>query len=218
MSLCEMCEINKPVTITSFPSKKVCKECFFIYFEETIHSTIINSKMFKENEKVVIGMSGGKDSTVLAHVLNKLNKEKNYKLDLHLLAIDEGISGYRDHSLKMVYVNQKELNLPLKVISYRDLYKVSLDEVVSITGRKNTCTKCGTFRRHSLEMGALEMNATALVTGHNSDDIAETVLLNFFRGDDQKLLSCTQSRSFGKISRCKPFKYTYQKDIVMYAL
>lgn len=213
-----MCLISKPVTITSFPSKKVCKECFFIYFEETIHNTITSSNMFKKNETVIIGMSGGKDSTVLAYVLNKLNKEKGYKLNLHLLAIDEGISGYRDHSLKMVYYNQRELNLPLKVISYKDLYNVTLDEVVIKTGRLNTCSKCGTFRRHALEMGAMELNGTALVTGHNSDDIAETVLLNFFRGDIHKLKSCTQSRSNGKIARCKPFKYTYQKDIVMYAL
>ncbi|KAJ8911174.1 hypothetical protein NQ315_015308 [Exocentrus adspersus] len=109
------------------------------YSTETIHNTITSSKMFKPNENVVIGMSGGKDSTVLAYVLNKLNIEKNYKLNLFLLAIDEGISGYRDHSLKMVYYNQRELNLPLKVISYKDLYQVTLDEVVIKTGRSNTC-------------------------------------------------------------------------------
>lgn len=58
--------------------------------------------MFKPGEKIAIGASGGKDSTVLIHVLCLLNKKYNYGLDLYLLSIDEGIKGYRDDSLETV--------------------------------------------------------------------------------------------------------------------
>jgi cytoplasmic tRNA 2-thiolation protein 1 len=55
---------------------------------------------------VALGASGGKDSTVVAHIMNHLNKKYNYGLELFLLSIDEGIKGYRDDSLETVKKNQ----------------------------------------------------------------------------------------------------------------
>lgn len=71
----------------------MCKECFFLAFEAEIHDTIVNGKLFKLGDKVAIGASGGKDSTVLAYILKILNERYKYGLDLFLLSIDEGITG-----------------------------------------------------------------------------------------------------------------------------
>lgn len=71
----------------------MCKECFFFAFESEIHNTIIKGKLFKSGDKVAIGASGGKDSTVLAYVLKTLNNKYQYGIDLFLLSIDEGITG-----------------------------------------------------------------------------------------------------------------------------
>lgn len=71
----------------------MCKECFFFAFESEIHNTIIQGKLFKSGDKVAIGASGGKDSTVLAYVLKTLNNKYQYGIDLFLLSIDEGITG-----------------------------------------------------------------------------------------------------------------------------
>lgn len=76
-------------------------------FEEEIHYTLVSNKVFERGEKVCIAISGGKDSTVLAHVLNKLNKKYDYGLELFFLAIDEGIVGYRDDSIETVKRNEK---------------------------------------------------------------------------------------------------------------
>jgi len=84
----------------------VCHECFFVVFEEEIHHTIISNSLFKRGEKVAIGASGGKDSTVLVHVLTTLNKRYDYGLDLELISVDEGIIGYRDDSLETVKLNK----------------------------------------------------------------------------------------------------------------
>lgn len=85
----------------------VCHECFFLVFEEEIHHTIITNKMFNPGERIAIGASGGKDSTVLAHVMTTLNQRYNYGLHLELLSVDEGITGYRDDSLETVKKNRE---------------------------------------------------------------------------------------------------------------
>ena len=70
-----------------------------------------------------------------------------YGLQLFLLSVDEGIAGYRDDSLETVKRNQEQYDLPLKIVSYKDLYGWSMDEIVKQIGTKNNCTFCGVFRR-----------------------------------------------------------------------
>jgi cytoplasmic tRNA 2-thiolation protein 1 len=109
----------------------LCKECFFWAFEIEIHHTITSARLFKPGQKVAIGASGGKDSTVLAHVMKTLNERYGYGLELFLLSIDEGISGYRDDSLETVKRNQMQYDLPLKILSYQDLYGWTMDRIVA---------------------------------------------------------------------------------------
>mmetsp|Transcript_5192 Transcript_5192/g.3645 ORF Transcript_5192/g.3645 Transcript_5192/m.3645 type:complete len:301 (+) Transcript_5192:107-1009(+) len=197
----------------------VCHECFFLVFEEEIHHTITTNNMFKPGERIAIGASGGKDSTVLAHVMTTLNKRYNYGLHLELLSVDEGITGYRDDSLETVKKNKDTYQLPLTIVSYADLYGWTMDEIVKVIGLTNNCTFCGVFRRQALDRGAHLIKADKIVTGHNADDIAETVYMNILRGDFFRLGKCVEITT-GKddvLPRGKPFKYTYEKEIVMYA-
>ncbi|XP_060563866.1 cytoplasmic tRNA 2-thiolation protein 1-like [Ruditapes philippinarum] len=197
----------------------LCKECFYYAFEEEIHKTIIDASLFTRGETIAIGASGGKDSTVLAYILKLLNDRHDYGVKLVLLSVDEGITGYRDDSLETVKRNQKQYDLPLKIISYEELYGWTMDAIVKQIGLKNNCTFCGVFRRQALDRGALLLKVDKIATGHNADDIAETVIMNVLRGDIGRLRRCTAitTGTDGALPRCKPFKYTYEKEIVMYA-
>jgi hypothetical protein len=79
------------------------------------------------------------DSTVLAYVMKLLNDRYSYGLDLVLLSIDEGITGYRDDSLETVKRNRDQYQIPLLIVSYKDLYGWSMDDIVKEIGRKNNC-------------------------------------------------------------------------------
>nr|WCZ58483.1 tRNA 2-thiolation protein 1 [Andalucia godoyi] len=223
MRLCERCSKEKAVLKRPKTGSVICKQCFFDLFEAEVHQTITSNQLFRKGERVAIGASGGKDSTVLAHVLHLLNQKHSYGIELILVSIDEGITGYRDDSLECVKRNQAVYGLPLSILSYKDLYGWSMDDIVREIGMKSNCTFCGVFRRQALERGAALIKADQIATGHNADDVAETVLMNLLRGDIARLKRCVSittditEDSVSTIPRCKPFKYAYEKEIVMYA-
>lgn len=194
--LCQRCN-EKPVnTIRRKTGKKVCKDCFVEGFLIEVGHTLIHElqtkhKVMLRGQKIAIGASGGKDSTVMIDVLYELNKRLNLGLNLELVSIDEGIHGYRDDSLKAVYKTAEKLNLPLKVLSYDQLYGWTMDRIVGEIGNKNNCTYCGVLRRQSLDKGSHMINADVVCLGHNADDVAETVLMNLLRGDLARLQRCT---------------------------
>ncbi|OAL22971.1 cytoplasmic tRNA 2-thiolation protein 1 [Fonsecaea multimorphosa] len=219
-TICEICRESRAAVIRPKNSQKICKQCFLSVFEAEIHDTIVSNKLFHRGERVAIGASGGKDSTVLASVLKTLNERHDYGLDLVLLSIDEGIKGYRDDSLETVKRNAVQYEMPLEIVGYDQLYGWTMDQVVAQVGKKGNCTYCGVFRRQALDRGAAKLGIKHVVTGHNADDVAETVMMNLLRGDLPRLARATSimtSSSASEIKRSKPLKYAYEKEIVLYA-
>ncbi|EFW14795.1 nucleotidyltransferase [Coccidioides posadasii str. Silveira] len=217
---CFNCKSARAVIIRPKNRHKLCKQCFLRIFETETHETITQSALFYPGERVAIGASGGKDSTVLASVLKTLNERYNYGLDLVLLSIDEGIKGYRDDSLETVKRNAVQYDMPLEIVSYGELYGWTMDQVVAEIGKKGNCTYCGVFRRQALDRGAAKLGIKHVVTGHNADDVAETVMMNLLRGDLPRLARGTYivtGSSASEIKRSKPLKYAYEKEIVLYA-
>ncbi|KAM3416447.1 Cytoplasmic tRNA 2-thiolation protein 1 [Cercospora zeina] len=232
-STCEICNNARAQILRPKNHARICAPCFIALFEAEVAETVESSKLFVPGEKVAIGASGGKDSTVLASVLKTLNDRHNWQLDLVLLSIDEGITGYRDHSLEAVKRHAQQYDLPLKIVSYQELYGWSMDQVVAQIGKKGNCTYCGVFRRQALDRGAAMLGVGHVVTGHNADDVAETVLMNLLRGDLPRLsratsiitstpsANATKSEdgqvNFTNVKRSKPLMYAYEKEIVLYA-
>ncbi|KAJ5763625.1 Cytoplasmic tRNA 2-thiolation protein 1 [Penicillium manginii] len=217
---CFNCKEARAVIIRPKNRHKLCRACFIEVFETEVHETIIGTNLFFPGERIAIGASGGKDSTVLAAVLKTLNERYNYGLDLCLLSIDEGIRGYRDDSLETVKRNAVQYDMPLTIVGYGELYGWTMDQVVEQIGKKGNCTYCGVFRRQALDRGAARLDIQHVVTGHNADDVAETVMMNLLRGDLPRLsrgTSIVTASGGSDIKRSKPLKYAYEKEIVLYA-
>jgi cytoplasmic tRNA 2-thiolation protein 1 len=77
------------------------------------------------------------------------------------------------------------------VLGYDELYGWTMDDIVKQVGMKNNCTFCGVFRRQALDRGAATLGVDHIITGHNADDMAETILMNVLRGDVARLERCT---------------------------
>ncbi|KAJ1324835.1 cytoplasmic tRNA 2-thiolation protein 1 [Microdochium nivale] len=218
--LCVSCKAERALIKRPKNHEKLCKTCFIRVFEDEVHHTIASSGLFQPGENVAIGASGGKDSTVLASVLKTLNERHQYGVNLLLLSIDEGIKGYRDDSLETVKRNAIQYEMPLKIVGYDELYGWTMDQVVETIGKKGNCTYCGVFRRQALDRGSKMLGLKHVVTGHNADDMAETILMNLLRGDLPRLSRSTSivtGSNASDVKRSKPLKYAYEKEIVLYA-
>lgn len=139
MAQCELCGAARPAIKRPKTGERLCRDCFYHVFETEIHHTIVDKRLFERGEHVGIGASGGKDSTVLAYVMQTLNERYDYGLQLHLIAVDEGIRGYRDDSLETVKRNEEQYGIPLRIVSYAELYGWTMDEIVAQIGKKNNC-------------------------------------------------------------------------------
>ena len=232
---CEHCHKEKANIKRPETGEKLCKKCFSYAFEEEVYQTIQRFNLISASDVVAIGVSGGKDSTVLMHVLDVLNKRHNMGFQIQLVCIDEGIAGYRDNALETVQKNSEDYNLPLTILSFTELFEGwTLDDIFKATQTKETCTYCGIFRRKSLDIGAQKVGATKVAVGHNADDVAETILLNVLRGDAVRYFrsvdiktdgieqrrdeNAEENHQFMNVApRIKPFALQNQKEIVFYA-
>ena len=79
---CDYCKINSPKIKRAKNNYKSCLDCFYYNFEEEIHDTIMKEKLFNKNDKIILAISGGKDSTVLIHVMTTLKARHNYPIEL----------------------------------------------------------------------------------------------------------------------------------------
>ena len=220
---CKLCTTNP---VFKLPNKTICKRCFIQYFEKKVFKTIKQFELFKYDDKYVCATSGGKDSLTVLYLSHKYLKRKNIEKNITALAIDEGIKDYRKQTLDSLKLFCKDLDIKLKIISYKQRFKISLDESVAKLKKEKSnvspCNICGTFRRQALNVGARDLKATKLITGHNLDDESQSILLNIFK-NNFKILSrlgpingVLEDSKF--VPRIKPLYLMSEKEVRLYTI
>jgi uncharacterized protein (TIGR00269 family) len=219
--MCKLCQI-KPVF--KLPNKTLCKSCFIKYFEKKVFKTIRKFNLLKLDDKIVVAVSGGKDSITVLYLIQKYLKRKNLEKNVIALAIDEGIADYREHTLKFLKKFCEKLDVKLHIHSYKDKFGKTLDNAIEELKETNisACNICGTFRRQALNTGARELGATKVVTGHNLDDETQNILLNIFKNNFNILTRLGPNNGIVNdekfIPRIKPLYLMSEKEIRLYTI
>ncbi len=144
-----------------------------------------SQKVLVEHEHIAVALSGGKDSVLTLELVNEITREIP-QIELTAVTIDEGIDGYRPSSLDIAREQINRLDVNWEVRTFRDLFSMSLDDMLTRT-ETGPCTVCGILRRKALNQLCRDIGADVLVTGHNLDDTAQTILMNVMQAQPDRL-------------------------------
>ena len=213
---CDRCE-NIAVYSRKYSGENFCSEFFSDSILRKTARTISKYNMIKNDELVCVAVSGGKDSLALLHILEKMSKNHNFRLEV--VTIDEGIPGYRNEALEIVNNFCSKINVNHLVYSYKELFDLTLDEALNLreNEKMSSCSICGTLRRRAMDYAAKEIGADVIATGHNLDDNLQSFFINLLSGDTNKIGWMGPDTSKNTLRKIKPFCEIYESEIVFYA-
>jgi uncharacterized protein (TIGR00269 family) len=197
----------------------LCAEDFLAWFmKHTLH-TINRDRLFTSDAKILVAVSGGKDSLALWDVLSRLD------YDCDGIYIGLGIDGEHSYSKSSQGYAQRfadQRGLKLKILDVKETYGASIPEASKLSrrGAGKPCSLCGLTRRYIMNRTAIEGDYDVLVTGHNLDDEAATLMgntMNWLVGylDSQSPLLEAKA---GFVRKAKPFHRFYERETAAYAL
>ncbi|HPE63003.1 MAG TPA: TIGR00269 family protein [Methanothrix sp.] len=217
MIRCDRCS-GRAVIFQKYSGKHLCSR----HFEEDVHrkvkEVLRTYRIFGKPCRIVVAVSGGKDSTSLLAILHGLFSSRE---DVELLAvsIDEGIDGYRPKTISAAASVAKQLGIEHVVERLDDNFGVTTDLMAAQGHPQGPCSFCGVLRKGLLNRTARNLGANAVATGHNLDDEAQTVMLNYLKGDVDRLYRLRPKKPLaGMVPRIKPLRRIPEKEMGVYAI
>ncbi|MEG1149885.1 MAG: ATP-binding protein [Bacilli bacterium] len=162
--------------------------------------------LIKENDKIAVCISGGKDSFLMAKCFEEIRKHGKYNFDLEFIVMDPG---YSSTNLDKVINNAKLLNIPIKV------FKTDIFESVKEMNTKSPCYMCARMRRGHLYSIAKELGCNKIALGHHFDDVIETILMSiFYNGEVRSMLPKLHSENFQGMELIRPLYFIKESSII----
>ncbi|MEM2829159.1 MAG: TIGR00269 family protein [Candidatus Jordarchaeales archaeon] len=218
---CKWCSGDMEVFLP-YARLSLCRSHFRNYVVRRVKRTIERYGMINSGERVLVALSGGKDSLVLLHILSTLRDSDDPKFSLkcevEAVTLDLGIKGYSERCIAVARAHCEKLGVPHHTIKAAELAGFTMDDVASRRGRP-TCSVCGVVKRYVLNKVGVEMGFDRLATGHNLDDEAAVLLSNYLSANVELLSrqSPVLPAREGMISRIKPLFEVSERETAMYA-
>ena len=163
-------------------------------------------ELVKENDKIAVCISGGKDSFLLAKCMQELKRHNKFNFDLVFIVMNPG---YNSVNLDKIKENAKYLNIPIEI------FDTNIFEVTNSSLGKSPCYLCARMRRGSLYNKAQELGCNKIALGHHFNDVIETILLNqLYNGTFSGMLPILDSDNFSNMQLIRPLYYVKEKDIM----
>lgn len=208
---CRVCR-TKAVIQVKRHNANFCRDHFLTHVRRQVERTIHDYRMFGAGDRLLLGVSGGKDSLVLWDILTDLG----YGVDG--VYLDLGIEGYSSSSLELTKSFAADRNLRLEIIDLRAEYGFGIPEAAD-AARRVPCSVCGLSKRYILNQAAEGYDV--LMTGHNLDDEVATLFGNVMQWQteylarQQPVLEKTES---GLVRKVKPLIRVAERETAAYAV
>ena len=216
---CTKCGNSNVIIKKEQSGQYLCKDCFIESNEKKVIKTVRKERLLDKGDKVLVALSGGKDSVTALQILNSF-REMNI-IDICAVTVDEGIDNYRQDGVDIAIRHAKRLGIEHKVVSLKDSYGITLDEIMQKPNHKGSCSYCGVFRRTIINKAAREMGATKIATGHNLDDEVQAIMMNYLEGNTDnltKLGAKTESKAEEFTVKIKPLREIPEREIGLYVV
>ncbi len=182
-------------------------------FRKGIYSRFLEAvktyRLISEGDKIAVCVSGGKDSFLLAKLIQELQKHSEVKFDAEYIVMNPG---YNEENSKKIAENAEKLQVPIKV------FKSDIFEVTDEIGGEHPCYLCARMRRGFLYARAQELGCNKIALGHHKSDVIETTLMSMlFGGQIQGMMPRIKSTHFGGMELIRPMYCVLEDDIIHWA-
>ena len=163
-------------------------------------------ELIKENDKVMVCISGGKDSFLLAKCIQELIKHGKFKFEARYVCMNPG---YNEYNLNYIKDNAKLLDIPIEI------FESDIFDVVKKVSPNEPCYLCARMRRGYLYNKAKELGCNKIALGHHFNDVIETTLLSMFYSSEIKtMMPKLHSDNFPGIELIRPLYLVKEDDII----
>ena len=163
-------------------------------------------ELIKENDNIMVCISGGKDSFLLAKCIQELKRHGKIKFEAHYVVMDPG---YNEYNKNIILDNAKILNIPI------EMFESNIFDVVSTIDTKSPCYMCARMRRGYLYNKAQELGCNKIALGHHFDDVIETTLLSMFYGAEIKtMMPKLHSENYEGLELIRPLYLVKEESII----
>ena len=165
-------------------------------------------EMIQPGDRIAVCISGGKDSMLLAKLMQQLQKHSDFPFELVFLVMDPG---YNELNRRKIESNAALLNIPVTI------FESDIFEVADSAG-KSPCYLCARMRRGYLYSRAQELGCSKIALGHHFNDVVETTLISMFYGSQlQAMLPKLHSTNFEGMTLIRPLYCVHEDDIIAWA-
>ena len=183
--------------------KKYRKEIWSLFVR-----AVSDYNLIKENDNVMVCISGGKDSFLLAKCIQELERHGKFKFNAKYVVMNPG---YSEENVKLIKKNAQLLNVPIEIFN-SDIFNVSLK-----LNEQSPCYLCAKMRRGFLYSKAKELGCNKIALGHHFDDVIETTLLSMFYGSEVKtMMPKLHSDNFKGLELIRPLFLVKEHSIIMW--
>ena len=208
------------MTLLRYAGVRLCATHFTRSVEARVKAELRRQLDLGQVERIGVAVSGGKDSATCAAILADVVGPRR-RPELVAIAVDEGIPGYRDRALETCRAAMERLGLPLHVARHEDRFGLTTDDAARLDPERAPCAACGPWRRAVLNDAARRLGCDVLATGHNLDDMAQSILMDLLKGDLGRLARLAphapDERVEGLVPRILPLRTIPERETALYA-